>query len=92
MGSNRIKKLWTITAITYYIFFILLTFPPRLLLQFTANTIRRSIALSALRSQLKKEKVPRKLRREIIKTYKNSLKTFSVFNLAKKAKKAKKKE
>lgn len=75
------NKLRDIVAITYYIFFIIVTFPPQFLCLYLTKSLKRELAITKMRRELKHEGVPRKLRREIVKTYRKALSRFSLRSL-----------
>ena len=75
------KKLWAIFLSTLYILYLAFIFPWYLLFLMIINVIRRIRNSMKLKNTLKKQGLPKELRRKLAKNYRKGTKIISIRNI-----------
>lgn len=77
-------KLWAIFVIASRFYWMLLTWPFLLLVLLSTNSIRRFIAKHRIKYTLEQQGLPKDLIKEVLNTYKISMKNYNIMNIARK--------
>ncbi len=77
-------KLWAIFVIASRIYWMLLTWPFLLLVLLSTNSIRRFKTKQQIKHTLRQQGLPKDLIKEVLNTYKISMKNYNIMNIARK--------